>query len=288
MVDLEPTVMDEVRTGAYRRLFHPKLLISGNEDAANNYARGYYTVGTEIIETVEERVRTLCESCDSLQGFLLFHSVGGGTGSGLACLILTKLSTEYGKLSKLGFTLYPSPKVSTCVVEPYNSTLSTHALLEHTHVNVILDNEAIYSICRNKLDIQKPSYVNLNRLIAQVISSLTASLRFDGSLNVDITEFQTNLVPYPRIHFMLSSYAPIVSVEKAYHEKLSVQQITTAVFNHSLMMCKCDPRHGQYMSACLMYRGDVVSKDVTSAVSNIKTKKMYNLWTGVQPDLKWA
>ena len=40
----------------------------------------------------------------------------------------------------------------------------------------------------------------------QVISSLTASLRFDGALNVDITEFQTNLVPYPRIHFMLSSY----------------------------------------------------------------------------------
>ena len=48
------------------------------------------------------------------------------------------------------------------------------------------------------------------RLIAQVISSLTASLRFDGALNVDVTEFQTNLVPYPRIHFMLSSYSPVI------------------------------------------------------------------------------
>uniref|UniRef100_A0A6G4ZUF9 Tubulin/FtsZ GTPase domain-containing protein n=1 Tax=Rhipicephalus microplus TaxID=6941 RepID=A0A6G4ZUF9_RHIMP len=89
----------------------------------------------------------------------------------------------------------PSPQVSTAVVEPYNSVLSTHSLLEHTDVAVMLDNEAIYDICRRQLDIERPTYTNLNRLIAQVISSLTASLRFDGALNVDITEFQTNLVP---------------------------------------------------------------------------------------------
>merc|ERR1712107_891737 len=64
---------------------------------------------------------------------------------------------------------------------------------------------ALYDICRRNLDIERPTYTNLNRLLGQIISSLTASLRFDGALNVDITEFQTNLVPYPRIHFMLSS-----------------------------------------------------------------------------------
>merc|ERR1712166_774821 len=57
----------------------------------------------------------------------------------------------------------------------------------------MLDNEAIYDICRRCLDIERPTYTNLNRLISQVISSLTASLRFDGALNVDITEFHTNL-----------------------------------------------------------------------------------------------
>ena len=92
------------------------------------------------------------------------------------------------------------------------------------------------------LDIERPTYTNLNRLIAQIISSLTASLRFDGALNVDITEFQTNLVPYPRIHFMLTSYAPVISAEKAYHEQLSVAEITMSVFEPVSMMVKRQPQ----------------------------------------------
>ena len=158
-------------------------------------------------------------------------------------------------------------------MEPYNSVLSTHSLLEHTDVTVLLDNEAIYDICRRSLGIERPTYTNLNRLVSQTISSITTSLRFDGALNVDVLEFQTNLVPYPRIHFMLCSYAPLVSAEKAYHEQLSVAEITNAVFEPASMMAKCDPRHGKYMACCLMYRGDVVPKDVNVAIVNVKSKR---------------
>jgi len=272
-VDLEPSVVDEVRNGAYRQLFHPEQLITGKEDAANNYARGHYTVGKEIVDKTLERIRKLADACTGLQGFFVFHAVGGGTGSGFGSLLLERLSVDYGKKSKLDFCVYPSPEVSTAVVEPYNSVLSTHGLLEHTDVAFMLDNEAIYDICRDNLKIEKPTYNNLNRLVAQVISSLTASLRFDGALNVDINEFQTNLVPFPRIHFMLCSYAPVVSKQNSHHESLSVAELTTALFETQNTMAKCDPRHGKYMACCLMYRGDVVPKDVTAAVSVVKTKK---------------
>merc|ERR1711975_4902 len=269
-VDLEPTVADEVRTGTYRQLYHPEQLISGKEDAANNYARGHYTIGKEIVDLVLDRVRKLTDNCTGLQGFLCFHATGGGTGSGLGSLLLERLSVDYGRKSKLSFAITPAPQVSNAVVEPYNSVLSTHALLEHTDVTFCMDNEALYDVCRRNLDIERPTYTNLNRLLAQVTSSLTASLRFDGALNVDITEFQTNLVPYPRIHFMLSSYAPVISAEKAYHEQLSVAEITNSVFEPASMMVKCDPRHGKYMACCLMYRGDVVPKDVHGDLAKVR------------------
>jgi len=228
-------------------------MVTGKEDAANNYARGHYTVGKEYIDKTIDNIRKLADQCTGLQGFLIFHSFGGGTGSGFSSLLLERLSIDFGK--------------------PYNSVLTTHTTLEHTDCTFMVDNEAIYDICRKNLDIERPSYSNLNRLISQVVSSITASLRFDGSLNVDLNEFQTNLVPYPRIHFPMATYSPLVSAEKAYHENHSIQEITNACFEASNQLVKCDPRHGKYMSCCLLYRGDVVPKDVNVAIAALKTKR---------------
>lgn len=87
-LDLEPTVIDEVRTGSYRRLYHPEYLISGKEDAANNYARGHYTVGKEVIDLALDKIRKLADNCTGLQGFFIFNALGGGTGSGLGALLM--------------------------------------------------------------------------------------------------------------------------------------------------------------------------------------------------------
>ncbi|PFH38634.1 putative alpha-tubulin I [Besnoitia besnoiti] len=273
MVDLEPTVVDDVRKGHYGKLFHPDFLLSGKEDAANNFARGYYTVGREMVESLMDRIHRLADNCDGLQGFLVFHAAGGGTGSGLGCHLMEKLSVEFGRKPKLNFCVWPSPQVSTSVVEPYNAVLSCHYLLEHSNVVVILDNEAVYEICRRNLDIQVPSYCELNRLTAQVISSVTTSLRFDGALNVDMTEYQTNLVPYPRIHFLLTSYSPLLSASKYKHEQMNVREITVAAFDECNMMAKCRPSMGKYMACCLMYRGDVTPKDVNAAMATIKGRR---------------
>ncbi len=159
------------------------------------------------------------------------------------------------------------------MVEPYNALLYTHTTLEHCDVAFLVDNQAIYDLCANRLKVPRPTYTNLNRLIAQIISSITASLRFDGALNVDLNEFQTNLVPYPRIHYPLATYGPVAPAEKALHESHTVDELTQDCFDPENQMVKCDPRKGKYMAICLLYRGDVVPKDVNQAIGKLKANK---------------
>jgi|UniRef100_A0A7S2UF05 tubulin alpha len=274
LLDLEPTVCDEVRHSTYGGLYHPDTIVNGKEDAANNYARGHYTIGKDIMDEAVDRIRKIADNCSGLQGFLIFHATGGGTGSGLGSLLLERLTVDFGRKTKMTFTVSPSSAMSSAVVEPYNAVLSTHSLLEHTDLAFALDNEALYNVCKKSLDIERPTFSNLNRLIAQVVSSLTVSLRFDGSLNIDMNDFPTTLVPYPRIHFLMSSYAPLISNAKAFHEKHSVSELTNAVLTDPVtMMTGCDPRRGKYMSCCLMYRGDVVPIEVNGAMSAVKSNR---------------
>ncbi|KAL4286318.1 hypothetical protein AHAS_Ahas19G0074200 [Arachis hypogaea] len=99
-VDLDPTVIDEVRAGTYCQLFHPDQLISGMEDAVNNFVKEHYTVSKEIVDLYLDHVCKLANNCTSLQGFLVFDTIDGDTGS---------------------------DQVWTALVEPYNNVLSNHA-----------------------------------------------------------------------------------------------------------------------------------------------------------------
>ena len=109
-------ISDEIKTGTYKGLFGPEQLISGKEDAANNYARGHYTIGKEMIEVTMDKLRRMTDQCHGLQGFLIFHSYGGGTGSGFTALLLERLTVDYGKKSRLCFSIYPAPQVTEMLI----------------------------------------------------------------------------------------------------------------------------------------------------------------------------
>ena len=221
----------------------------------------------------------------------MFHSFGGGTGSGFGSLLLEQLALEYPKKTKLEFAVYPSPQLAGSVVEPYNSVLSAHSTIEHSDCSFLIDNEAVYNMCQKSLDIPRPDFAHLNRLVAPVVSSITASLRFEGSVNVDLGEFQTNLVPFPRIHFPLVSYAPVVTQKRAGHESHSTQELTHQCFEPSNTMVRCDPKKGKYMAVTLLYRGDVIPSDANAAISSVKAKSTFQLvdWcpTGFKVGINW-
>merc|ERR1712045_1000999 len=126
------------------KLFKPDNFVFGASGAGNNWAKGHYTEGAELIEEALDVIRKETENCDCPQGFQICQSLGGGTGSGMGTLLLLKLRDAYPDRILATFSLYPSPKVSDAVV-------SSHQLLENADETFIIDNEALYNISHNVL-----------------------------------------------------------------------------------------------------------------------------------------
>ena len=272
LTDLEPGTMDAIRAGKMGKVFRPDNFVFGQSGAGNNWAKGHYTEGAELVDSVMDVVRKEAESCDTLQGFQITHSMGGGTGSGMGTLLVSKIREEYPDRIMSTYSVVPSPKVSDTVVEPYNATLSIHQLVENADQCFALDNEALYDICFRTLKLKNPSYGDLNQLIAAAITGTTCSLRFPGQLNCDLRKLAVNMVPFPRLHFFLVGFAPLTSSASDEYRVLTVPELTTQAFDAKNMMCAADPRHGRYLTCAMMFRGKMSSKEVDDQMLNIMNK----------------
>lgn len=113
LVDLEPGTMDSVRSGPMGNIFRPDNFVFGQSGAGNNWAKGHYTEGAELVDSVLDVVRKEAENCDMLQGFQITHSLGGGTGAGMGTLLISKIREEYPDRMMATFSVLPSPKASS-------------------------------------------------------------------------------------------------------------------------------------------------------------------------------
>lgn len=272
LVDLEPGVIDSVRASPFGQLFRPDNFVYGQSGAGNNWAKGHYTEGAEMVESVLDVIRKEAENCDCLQGFQLTHSLGGGTGSGLGTLLISKIREEFPDRMMCTFSVVPSPKVSDTVVEPYNATLSVHQLVENADEVMCIDNEALYDICFRTLKLTTPTYGDLNQLVSAVMSGITCCLRFPGQLNSDLRKLAVNLVPFPRLHFFLVGFAPLSSRGGLGYKALTVGELTSQMFDAKNMMAASDPRHGRYLTASVMFRGPMSTKEVDDQMLQVQNK----------------
>jgi tubulin beta len=272
LVDLEPGVLNNIRSGPNGKFFRPDNFIHATNGAGNNWAKGHYTEGAEIVETVMETLRKEVEGCECLQGFQISHSLGGGTGSGLGTLLVTKIKEDYPDKILSTFSVVPSPKTSDTVIEPYNATLSIHQLIENADSVFCIDNEALFNICNKTLGIATPNYKDLNGLVSRVMSGVTSSLRFPGQLNSDLRKLAVNLIPFPRLHFFLVGYAPLSSSGSSEFDNITVQELTAQMFDYNNMMAACDPRRGKYLTASALFRGHVSTQEVDDQMLKMRDK----------------
>merc|ERR1712198_17558 len=248
LVDLEPGTVDVIKASPVGTLFKPDNFVFGASGAGNNWAKCHYTEGAELVDSVLDVVRKEAESCDCLQGFQLTHSLGGGTGSGMGTLLISKIREEYPDRIMNTYSVVPSPKVSDTVVEPYNATLSVHQLVENTDETYCIDNEALYDICFRTLKLTTPTYGDLNHLVSLSMSGVTPCLRFPGQLNSDLRKLAVNMVPFPRLHFFMIGFAPLVPEGTGHYRSYSVAELTQQMFDPRNMMAASDPKHGRYLT----------------------------------------
>ncbi|KNG90389.1 tubulin alpha-1 chain, partial [Aspergillus nomiae NRRL 13137] len=272
LVDLEPGTMDAVRAGPFGQLFRPDNFVFGQSSAGNNWAKGHYTEGAELVDSVVDVVRREAESCDCLQGFQITHSLGGGTGSGMGTLLISKIREEFPDRMMATFSVAPSPKVSDTVVEPYNATLSVHQLVEHSDETFCIDNEALYDICMRTLKLSSPSYGDLNHLVSAVMSGVTVSLRFPGQLNSDLRKLAVNMVPFPRLHFFMVGFAPLTSRGAHSFRAVSVPELTQQMFDPRNMMAAANFHNGRFLTCSAIFRGKVSTKEVEDQMRGVQTK----------------
>ena len=180
---MEPSAIDKVCSGAYREIFEQK--VQGKEDASGLYSIGYFD-GNHVIDECLDSIRRMVEQCNNFEGFINYSAIGGGTGSGFGSKLLERLSIDYPNRIKHAYTIYPHSRQSPTIVEPYNSVLASSKHLDHLNFSVVLDNHACYDICRRSLDIVRPAYGDINYLMSQSISSITAAMRMGGAINVDM------------------------------------------------------------------------------------------------------
>ncbi|XP_063485800.1 tubulin beta-8 chain-like isoform X6 [Symphalangus syndactylus] len=237
-----------------------------------NEASGGRYVPRAVLMDLEPGTMDSVRSGPFGQIFQLTHSLGGGTGSGMGTLLLSKIREEYPDRIINTFSILPSPKVSDTVVEPYNATLSVHQLIENADETFCIDNEALYDICSRTLKLPTPTYGDLNHLVSATMSGVTTCLRFPGQLNADLRKLAVNMVPFPRLHFFMPGFAPLTSRGSQQYRALTVAELTQQMFDAKNMMAACDPRHGRYLTAAAIFRGRMPMREVDEQMFNIQDK----------------
>ncbi|KAI6659330.1 Tubulin alpha-1C chain [Oopsacas minuta] len=278
--DLDPETKQTFRDTSLKRLFGEDQFITGREDASNNFARGFYNLGREFRDEMIDGIRRESEACDSLQGFYIFRSLGGGTGSGVGSLLIQELQHEFGGKDKMDFSIAPSSVLNTSVTEPYNVVHSMYNNIEDNDISVMMDNKALYSVSANKLDIEVPRYRDLNRLVSRVVQSVTSTLGAGAGANrMTLSEFKTNLIPFSRIHHTIPSYAPLSTNSRSHYHRMSVTEITRSAFDEeSTFLSVGDMKDSKFLSSCLLYRGDVSRREANQAKNTILDEYQFVDW----------
>ncbi|KAK8188758.1 gamma tubulin MipA [Phyllosticta capitalensis] len=279
LLDLEPRVINGIQTGPYRNIYNPEnfYIHKDGTGAGNNWAAGY-AMGESVQEEVMDMIDREADGSDSLEGFMLLHSIAGGTGSGLGSFLLERMNDRFPKKLIQTYSVFPDTAQADVVVHPYNSLLSLRRLAQNADSVVVLDNGALSRIAANTLHVQEPSFQQTNQLVSTVMSASTTTLRYPGYMHNDLVGIVASLIPTPRCHFLTTSYTPFTGdqVEQAKAvRKTTVLEVMRRLLQPKNRMVSINPSKSScYISILNIIQGEADPTDVHKSLLRIRERRL--------------
>lgn len=283
LIDLEPRVVNKL-ANANQKLFNPENFFIAQEGggAGNNWASGFRQ-GEEHHEQVLDMIDRESDNSDSLEGFVLCHSIAGGTGSGMGSYLLEALNDHFPKKLIQTYSVFPSwADQSDVVVQPYNSILTMKRLTLNADAVVVLDNAALNRIAMDKLRLENPSVDHLNSLVATIMAASTTTLRYPGYMNNDLIGLLASLIPTPRCHFLMTGYTPLhLNDDNADAlsgvRKTTVLDVMRRLTQPKQVMVSANTKTGCYISILNIIQGNEVDPtQVHKALQRIRDRNALN------------
>jgi len=162
-----------------------------------------------VCDDLMDMINREADGSESLEGFVLTHSIAGGTGSGMGSFLLETLNDHFPKKLIQTYSVFPNQKHADVVVQPYNSVLTMQRLILNADCVVVLDNTALNRIAVDRLRLANPTVSQLNSLVSTVMAASTTTLRYPGYMNNDLVGIVASLIPTPRCHFLMTGYTPL-------------------------------------------------------------------------------
>lgn len=278
MLDLESKVIQRTVASEFGALYNPENMFipeSGGAGAANNWGEGY-TQGEKYIDLVLDMLDRETENSDSLEAFMLFHSLAGGTGSGFGSLVMENIREHFPKKILQTVSVLPSSgeSGSEVVVQPYNSVLTLKRLIQQADSVLLFDNKALKRIKANTLAGTRRSLNTeidireTNIFVSQALLAATAPIRFPGYVYNNWSSILTEMIPVPDYHMLVPTYTPFIvpDAEKSlrFVRKTTVSEVLHRLVQakHSMLAVTANQlQDSSFISVLRFIRGDVDIND---------------------------
>lgn len=280
LLDLEPRVIDSILTSPYANLYNPENVYTSKDGggAGNNWGHGF-AQAESLHEELFDIIDREADGSDSLEGFVLCHSIAGGTGSGMGSYMLERINDRYPKKLIQTYSVFPQQDdISDVVVQPYNSILTMKRLTQNADCVNVLDNTALNRIAADRLHIPNPTFSQVNQLVSTIMATSTTTLRYPGYMNNDLIGLIASLIPTSRLHFLMTGYTPLTTDQKTTSvRKTTVLDVMRRLLQPKNMMV-ATPRDRKinhcYISILNIIQGEVDPTQVHKSLQRIRERKL--------------